>query len=220
MAAKDRWGSMFSKAKDWVEKKVEETTTSDKRKSERLNSEADALERQMRDEAQTNALRQAIPGLDRAMEHQEERARAETAEREAKQRAAREASFSEASWVQLTGEVSGRVEGLSVRRDVWEDSELIALEPVDPVPLVGGSFGVVTFVIPRGFAVGRHDLAETYTDSEGFELYVRTDEPYYWAPEFGPGWVNHNPNGSLRFEMTMENAGSGRVVVSGLVAPA
>ncbi len=218
MASKDRWGSVFSKSKTWVGKLVEETTTADHRKADRLESERDDLERAVRREAQMNAVRQAIPGLDSALDAQDERRAAAATSRDASARAARVESFNEGSWLQLGGEMSGRVDGLAIRREDWSERELITLESIDPVHVSGGTFEALSFVVMKDLAVGQHDLAQGYDNGEGYELWAGGQEPYQWCPDYGVGLVARDPDGSLRFAFAMMDSGSARVDVSGVIA--
>jgi hypothetical protein len=139
--------------------------------------------------------------------------------RMAGERAGRAAGVGD-SRVTLRGAVNGVVEsGLAARAERQDDVLSITVEPVDPVPLAGGTFAGFTFGVPAGAGPGTHDLGATDVSSMQYELWLEeAQEGYFWAPEYGPGIVTISADGkTMDVQFVYQDPGSNRIELEGTV---
>src|SRR5213593_2486965 len=137
----------------------------------------------------------------------------EAEDREAGERADR-ASNVGGSRVTLRGAVDAAVEsGLAARSERQDDVLVVTVEPVDPVPLAGGTFAGFTFGLPAGAGPGTHDLGTTEVSSMQYELWLEeAQEGYFWAPEYGPGIVTISGDGkTMDVHFVYQDPGSNRI---------
>jgi hypothetical protein len=143
----------------------------------------------------------------------------EAEDRKAGERADR-ASGVGGSRVTLRGAVNGAVEsGLAARTERDDDVLTVTVEPVDPVPLAGGTFAGFTFAVPAGAGPGTHDLGTTDVSSMQYELWLEeAQEGYFWAPEYGPGIVKISADGkTMDVQFVYQDPGSHRIELEGTV---
>ena len=124
------------------------------------------------------------------------------------------------SHVTLRGVVEGTVDaGLAVQTEREEGSLLVTVEPVDPVPLRGGSFAGLTFAVPNYSGPGTYDLSTVDVGSQTYELMLEgAEEGFYWSAPYGPGVVKVSADEStadIRF--TYQDPGSNRVELEGVI---
>lgn len=140
-------------------------------------------------------------------------------DRDAGERAARSAGAGD-SRVTLHGAVNGAIEsGLSATSERQDDMLAITVEPVDPVPLEGGTFAGFTFALPAGAGSGKHDLGTTDVSSMSYELWLQeSQEGYFWAPEYGPGIVTISGDArTMDVQFVYQDPGSHRIELHGTV---
>jgi hypothetical protein len=138
-------------------------------------------------------------------------------DRQAGERADRASSVGD-SRVTLRGAVNGAVaSGLAVRTEREDDALAVTVEPVDPVPLAGGTFAGFTFAVPAGAGPGTHDLGTTDVSSMQYELWlVEAQEGYFWTPEYGPGIVTISGDGkTMDVQFVYQDPGSNRIELAG-----
>jgi hypothetical protein len=157
--------------------------------------------------------------LEKAKADHEAREAEEADDREAGERADR-ASNAGGSRVTLRGAVTGVVEsGLAARTERDDEFLTVTVEPVDPVPLAGGTFAGFTFAVPAGAGPGTHDLGTADVSSMSFELWVsEAQEGYFWAPEYGPGVVTISGDGkTMEVQFVYQDPGSHRIELEATV---
>jgi hypothetical protein len=155
--------------------------------------------------------------LEKARADHDAREADEAEDRDAGERADRASSAGD-SRVTLRGEVNGVVEsGLAARTERDDDVLIVTVEPVDPVPLTGGTFAGFTFSVPAG--PGTHDLGTTDVSSMQYELWLaESQEGYFWAPEYGPGIVTTSGDGkTMDVQFVYQDPGSHRIELEGTV---
>jgi hypothetical protein len=158
-------------------------------------------------------------GLAKAKAEHDAREADEAEDREAGERAARVSGVGD-SRVTLRGAVNGTVEsGLATRTERDDEFLSITVEPVDPVPLAGGTFAGFTFAVPAGAGPGTHDLGTTDVSSMQYELWLaEAQEGYYWAPEYGHGIVKISGDGkTMDVQFVYQDPGSHRIELEGTV---
>jgi hypothetical protein len=151
--------------------------------------------------------------LEKARADHDAREADEAEDREAGERADRASSVGD-SRVTLRGAVNGAVEsGLAARTERQDDVLAVTVEPVDPVPLAGGTFAGFTFSVPAGAGPGTHDLGTTDVSSMQYELWLEeAQEGYFWAPEYGPGIVTISGDGkTMDVQFVFQDPGSNRI---------
>jgi hypothetical protein len=141
------------------------------------------------------------------------------ADKEAEARKDREARVG-GSHVTLRGAVTGTVgQGLAVQTEREEGLLSVAIECVDPIPLNGGSFAGLTFVIPQYRGPGTYDLGTMDLTGQIYELLLDgVEEGYFWAPEYGPGVVTVSAGeatADVRF--VYQDPGSNRIELEGAI---
>jgi hypothetical protein len=157
--------------------------------------------------------------LEKARAGHDAREADEAEDREAGERADRASSVGD-SRVTLRGAVNGTVEsGLAARGERDDEMLTVTVEPVDPVPLAGGTFAGFTFSVPAGAGPGTHDLGTTDVSSMQYELWLaEAQEGYFWAPEYGPGIVTISGDGkTLDVQFVFQDPGSHRIELEGTV---
>ncbi len=194
MSGKYSWKAVANTAKKWVDNKVTETTTADRRTRQRAEGNEQAIEDELEAQAGGAVLTTLFPGLGRALDRQaEQRERAEIDRRD-QARSERVAAVLDGSSVDLRGFVSGRVEALAVTltHDVDEGTLLVLMETVDPVPLAGGALSAAGFAIAEFRGPGTYAL-EPYVASldPGVHHVVfnggdNDTDWFYWSDEYGP----------------------------------
>jgi hypothetical protein len=217
MAAKDEgtFGSLFGKAKKWVENEL--VTSGDPMKDHGRSEANEGLEADMRLEAQRardRALADVIvPGRGK-------QAHTEQEGREAARRETRAASVG-SSRLTLRGIVEGAIDtGLAVRTERTNGTLLVTVEPLDPVPLRGGSFAGLAFAVPGYAGPGTYDLGRVeHDDPLVFELRLDgvDSEGFFWSPSYGPGVVTMPNDDVADIHFVYEDPGSNRVEVEGAI---
>jgi hypothetical protein len=157
--------------------------------------------------------------LEKARADHDAREADEAEDRVAEERAGRASSVGD-SRVTLRGAVNGAVEsGLAARTERDDDVLTVTVEPVDPVPLAGGTFAGFTFCVPAGAGPGTHDLGTTDVSSMQYELWLKeSQEGYFWAPEYGPGIVTISADGkTMDVQFVYQDPGSHRIELEGTV---
>lgn len=153
-------------------------------------------------------------------EQDTERAEAErTAEKEAEAKEDRVARAG-SSKVTLSGTVSGTVDsGMAVTKERDGETLFVTVECVDPVPLKGGNFGGLSFVIPKYSGAGTYDLAKMDTGAQTYELLiVPVEEGFYWTAEYGPGVVKvASGEGSAEVRFAYRDPGSNQIDLEGVI---
>lgn len=124
------------------------------------------------------------------------------------------------SHVALRGKVEGTVDaGLAVQTERDAGSLLVTVEPVDPVPLRGGSFAGLTFAVPNYTGPGTYDLSTVDVGSQIYELMLDpAEEGFYWSAPYGPGVVKVSADeatADIRF--TYQEPGSNRIELEGVI---
>lgn len=199
MATDKTLGSLFGKAKKWVEQEVKNATKigGDPREHD-AEREASAdlrreIERDAHDLAQQQAIEAALPQSvkdyrDRADAAREQR----RADGDARARAERLARATDAT-VTLRGAISGTADGLAVDVTLIEPEGHLAVlvETIDPVQMDGGLVSGFCFLIPTYDGDGRYELTDhPEFDALQYELYL-AEESEGWAfhPTHGPGVI-------------------------------
>jgi hypothetical protein len=157
--------------------------------------------------------------LEKAKADHDAREADEAEDRSAGERADRASGVGD-SRVTLRGAVNGAVEsGLAARTERDDDALYVTVEPVDPVPLAGGTFAGFTFAVPAGAGPGTHDLGTTDVSSMQYELWLaEAQEGYFWAPEYGPGIVTIFADGkTMDVQFAYQDPGSHRIELEGTV---
>jgi hypothetical protein len=157
--------------------------------------------------------------LEKAKADHDAHAAAEAVDKEAGERADR-ASRAGESRVTLSGVVTGTVgSGLAARAEREDDVLIVTVEPVEPVPLTGGTFAGFTFAVPAAAGPGTHDLGTTDVSSMQYELWLKeSQEGYFWAPEYGPGIVTISADGkTMDVHFVYQDPGSHRIDLEGTV---
>jgi hypothetical protein len=141
------------------------------------------------------------------------------AERESEGKADREARAG-GSQVTMHGTVTGTVsKGLAVQTEREEGSLWVTVECVDAVPLSGGNFAGLTFVIPNYKGPGTYDLGTMDLSGEVYELLLDpAEEGFYWAPDYGPGVVTVSAGeATAEIRFVYQDPGSNRVELEGII---
>jgi hypothetical protein len=158
--------------------------------------------------------------LEKARADHDAREADEAEDRAAGERADRASSVGH-SRVTLRGAVNGAVDsGLAARTEREDDVLTVTVEPVDPVPLAGGTFTGFTFAVPAGAGPGTHDLGTTDVSSMQYELWLEeAQEGYFWTPEYGPGIVTISGDGkTMDVQFVFQDPGSNRIELEGTVS--
>jgi hypothetical protein len=125
------------------------------------------------------------------------------------------------SHVTLRGVVEGTADsGLAVQTEREGGSLSVTVECVDPVPLRGGSFVGLSFVIPRYTGPGTYDLGTMDVTGQIYELSLDgvDSEGFYWAPDYGPGVVTVSAGeASADVRFTYQDPGSNRIELEGVL---
>lgn len=194
MSGKYSWKSVAATAKKWVDNKVTETTTADRRTRERAAGNEYQIERELQAEAGGAVLTTLFPGLGRAMEKQEaNRARAEAEGRE-QARAEREAAVLAGSVVEVRGAIDGRATDLAatLTPDDEHGTLLVLLETVDPVPFDGTALSAAGFALTNFRGDGTYPLVYDIASLDPGVHHVvfnngdGDSDWFYWAEEYGP----------------------------------
>jgi hypothetical protein len=220
MAAKYNWKDLAGTAKKWLDNKVTETTTADRRKRDNAAGNEVQLEREMKDQLGGAALITAVPSLGRFMDRQEANAARSAQDSADRARSKRVAAVLPGSSIELNGHVSGRIDDVSV--ELTPDDEygtlLVLMEPVDGVQLQGGE------VVAAGFAISGFHGEGTYQ----LDGYIESLDPgvhhvalagdsdtswFYWSEEYGPG-VAVVTNGLIETSLVCQNAASEQITVT------
>lgn len=124
------------------------------------------------------------------------------------------------STVTLRGKVNGTVDsGLAAKREQEDDQLVVTVEPVDPVPLDGGTFAGFTFAIPSYKGPGTYDLGTADQSGMMYELWLEgNEEGYFWAREYGPGIITVSDGGkAMQVHFVFQDPGSNKVDLQGTV---
>lgn len=221
MPGKYSWKSVADTAKKWVDNKITETTTADRRTRERAEGNESQIERDLEAQAGGAVLTTLFPGLGRAMERQE--ANRERAEAEGRDRARtlREAAVLPGSSVEVGGAVTGRATDLAVTLtpDDEQRTLLVLLETVDPVALDGAALSAAGFALTDFHGDGSYPLVP-YIESldPGVHHVVFNDgdgdtDWYYWTDAYGPATATVG-NGAIDVTMPCQNAASQHLTVT------
>jgi hypothetical protein len=221
MSGKYSWKELAGTAKKWVDSKVTETTTADRRTRDRAEANQSLIERDLEEQAGGAVLTTLFPGLGRAVERQEEkRLRADLA-RHGRDRARRAASVVPGSSIDLSGAVNGRVEDLAV--DITpgdgERTLLVLMETVDPVSLDGGELSAAGFAIADFNGDGTYPLVEYIESLDPGAHHVvlgggdGESDWFYWAEEYGPAGAVVG-DGEITVTMPCRNCMSEQITVT------
>lgn len=215
MARKYSWKDVAQTAKKWVDSKVTETVTADRRTREHAEASQVAHERELREQTGGAVLTTLFPGLGRAIERQEEnRLRAE-AEHADQARAERVATVVAGSAVETTGAINGQATDLAVR--FTPDDEFgtlsVLLETVDPVPFDRAALSAAGFAIADFKGNGTYELIDYIESLDPGVHHVVFDDGdndtdwFYWSSEYGPGRAVVG-DGIITVTMVCRNTGS------------
>ena len=219
MVEKYNWKDLASTGKKWLRNKVTETTTADRRT--RHNAEANEwrLEREMKEQAGGALLVTAFPSLGRALERQEESRVRSAQESSDRARAKRLAGVVAGSSIELSGDISGRIEDVAVT--LTPDDENTALtvlmEPVDAAQVHGGELLSAGFAVTNFAGEGTYRLASEIDVLDPGVHHVAfggdsEDSWFYWTEEYGDAVVTVR-DALIEATMPCQNASSRRVTV-------
>ncbi|MGD9995713.1 MAG: hypothetical protein AB7L17_07510 [Ilumatobacteraceae bacterium] len=193
MASKYSWKDLAGTAKKWLDSKVTETTTADRRTRETAEGQQVHLEREMKDQFGGAVLTTAFPSLGRLMDRQDENRRRSEQESLDGARARRAASVLAGSSIELSGDVSGRV--IDVAVELTPDDEqrtlLVLMEPVDAAPVSGGELSAAGFAITDFDGPGTYPLVEYIESLDPGAHHVVLDGGdsetswFYWTEQAG-----------------------------------
>jgi hypothetical protein len=155
--------------------------------------------------------------MEKAKADREARDAQAATEHQAEVRADRSTRAGDSS-VTLRGAVNGTVDsGLSVKTEQEGDQLIVTVEPVDPVAMGGRTFAGYTFAVPNT-GPGTYDLGAAEPSSMMYELWLGSEEGFFWAPEYGPGVVTVAEDGkSMQVHFVFQDPGSNRVDLEGTV---
>jgi hypothetical protein len=121
--------------------------------------------------------------------------------------------------VTLRGATNGTIDsGLSAKTEQDGDQLIVTVEPVDPVAMEGRTFAGYTFAIPSYTGPGTYDLGTTDVSGMMYELYLGSEEGFFWAPEYGPGIVTVSDGGkTMQVHFVFQDPGSNKVDLEGTV---
>jgi hypothetical protein len=220
MAGKYNWKDLAGTAKKWIDNKVTETTTADHRKRDTAEGNEAQLEHEMKDQFTGAALITAIPSLGRFMKNQEENAARSAKDSLDRERAQREASVLAGSSIELTGQVSGRIDNVAVHMtpDDQYGTLLVLMEPVDGVQLSGGEVVAAGFAISGFHGAGTYQLVDMIDSLEPgvhqVTLAGDTDASfYYWSEDYGPA-VAVVSEDMIETTLVCQNSGSDEIRVT------
>jgi hypothetical protein len=220
MAEKFNWKGLAGTAKKWLDQKTTEMVTTDRRTRESAEHQADRLEQQMTDEVGSAALTTMFPSLGRAIERQEANRRRAAQDDLDRARARRAAAVVQGAAIELSGAVHGRVDDVAVTLtpDDEEGTLTVLLEPVEPVPLPGGTLAQAGFAISGFRGDGRYALEEDIPSLEPGVHHVALvgdgeDCWFYWVSEYGRGDAVVQQN-TIVATMVCDNAGSQRITAT------
>lgn len=213
MPGKYNWKSVADTAKKWVENKVTETTTADRRTREQAEGNEAAIERELEAQAGGAVLTTLFPGLGRAIERQEaNRLRAE-ADATDRARAARVAAVVSGSRVEVHGAVNGRADDLAVTltADDAERTLSVLLETVDAVALDRAELSAAGFAIAGFQGDGTYELVPYIESLDPGVHHVVFDggdgdtDWFYWSDEYGAATATVS-DGAIDVTMPCRNA--------------
>lgn len=221
MSGKYSWKSVAGTAKKWIDNKVTETTTADRRTREQAAGNEHRIERDLEAQAGGAVLTTLFPGLGRAIERQEanrERAEAEGRDRA---RAEREAAVLPGSSVEVRGAVTGRVTDLAVTltADDEERTLLVLLETVDPIALDGAALSAAGFALTDFHGDGDYPLVPYIESLDPGVHHVVFNEGdgdtdwFYWTEEYGPATATVG-GGMIDVTMPCHNAASQQLTLT------
>jgi hypothetical protein len=157
--------------------------------------------------------------LEKAKADSELREAEEAEEDRAEERAERSAGVGQ-SRVTLRGAVNGTIDsGLAAKSEEDGDLLVVTVEPVDPVPVEGGSFVGFTFAVPGYTGPGTYDLGTADQPGLMYELWLEPmEEGFFWAREYGPGIVEVSDGGSkMEVRFVYRDPGGKQVDLEGTV---
>lgn len=221
MPGKYHWKSVADTAKKWVENKVTETTTADRRTRERAAGNEEAIERDLEAQAGGAVLTTLFPGLGRAMERQEEHRRRADAEATDRARAERVAAVLAGAYVEVHGAVGGRADDLAVTLTADSDERTLSvlLETVDPVPFDGADLSAAGFALAGFHGAGTYELVphiESLDPGVHHVVFNGGDgdtDWYYWTDEYGAATAVVGAD-AIDVTMPCQNAASQDIVVT------
>lgn len=221
MARTYRWKDVAQTAKKWVDSKVTETVTADRRTRRQAEASQVGHERELRAQAGGAVLTSLFPGLGRAIERQEENRQRADAEQADRARAERVAAVLPGSSVEVTGAVNGRAVDLAVC--VTADDEYgtlnVRLETVDPVPFDRAALSAAGFAIAGFRGDGTYPLEDLIESLDPgvhhvvFDNGDRDTDWYYWTSEYGPGEAVVT-DGTITVTMPCRNVGSDHLTLT------
>jgi hypothetical protein len=221
MASKYSWKDLAGTAKKWLDSKVTETTTADRRTRESAEGHQVQLEREMQEQLGGAVLTTAFPSLGRLMDRQEENRRRSEQDSADRARARRVASVLAGSSIQLGGHVTGRADDVAVEltHDDEERTLLVLMEPVDPVTLSSGHLSAAGFAIAGFDGPGTYPLVEQIDSLEPGVHHVVLDDGdddtswFYWTEESGAAAATVTDD-LIEATLTCTNAASEQVTVT------
>jgi hypothetical protein len=225
MPSKYNWKDLAGTAKKWLDNKVTETTTANRRTRENAEANDDRLEQDLKDQAAGTALLTAFPALRRHMDRMEEnRARSEQ-EAHDRERARRAASVLPGSTIVLRGHVSADIADVAVELtpDDEEHTLVVLMEPVDPVPMGEHRLSAAGFALAGFHGPGTYQLsAEIDSLDPGVHHVVLDDGDdegcwFYWTDDYGPASATVTDT-LIEAEMVCQNA-SGEEIRATLRVP-
>ena len=220
MTQKDRFGSLFGKAKKWAKEELKNATRVGgdpmvhNRAKEANEDRADELHRDVEQAATDTVIEAMLPkGVkDWRDKVDSDRVRAEQ-ERVVAARADREQRAGGAN-VQMGGWLHGSLEGLAVRttEDLEARTLYVEVETVDPVRLTNATFLGFTFELPGFHGDGTYEFVDDIDfDALQYSLWIEEDdEGWCFHPSYGPGRVVVT-DGVADVAMVFGSAGSERV---------
>lgn len=221
MPGKYSWKSVADTAKKWVDNKVTETTTADRRTRERAAGNETQIEREFEAQAGGAVLTTLFPGLGRALERQEaNRERAEADGRD-RARAERVASVVAGASIDVRGDINGRADDVAVTftADEAERTLTVLLETVDPVAFDRAELSAAGFALTDFRGNGTYPLV-AYIDSldPGIHHVVFNEgdgdtDWFYWTDEYGPATAVVG-EGTISVSMPCRNAASQELTVT------